>query len=106
MAPSSSLEARFSTQKAAAKPPEGPILTNECRSFKDLGWSDPEPGATVPFEEADRAKRVLSSAALRLPVMSIDHLIAMKNRAGREQDRADIEVLERIKALRGKDTHG
>lgn|SRR5574341_144544 len=60
----------------------------------------------VPFEEADRAKRVLSSGALRLPVMAIDHLIAMKNRAGREQDRSDIEILERIKALRTKDHHG
>ncbi len=60
----------------------------------------------VPFEDADRAKRVFSSGPLRLPIMSIDHLIHMKRQTGREQDRSDIDVLERIKALRAKEAHG
>jgi hypothetical protein len=30
----------------------------------------------------------------------------MKGQAGREQDRSDIDVLERIKALRAKEEHG
>lgn len=60
----------------------------------------------VPFEEADRAKRVIVSGSLRLPITSIDHLIHMKRQTGREQDRSDIDVLERIKALRAKEEHG
>ncbi len=60
----------------------------------------------IPFEEADQNKRVLSSGSLRLPVMSIDHLIRMKAQAGREQDRSDIAVLEQIKALRAKGGNG
>jgi hypothetical protein len=60
----------------------------------------------VAFEEADGAKRVFSIGSLRLPIMSIDHLIRMKRLAGREQDRSDIDVLERIKALQAKEGHG
>jgi hypothetical protein len=54
----------------------------------------------VPFEEADRDKTVVTVEGVRIPVVSIDHLIAMKLGSGRQQDRADIEVLERIKGLR------
>jgi predicted nucleotidyltransferase len=54
----------------------------------------------VPFEEADRAKMVVTVEAVRIPVMSVDHLIAMKRAAGRQQDLDDIETLERIKHLR------
>jgi hypothetical protein len=60
----------------------------------------------VAFEEADGAKRVFPAGALRLPIMSIDHLIRMKRATGREQDRSDIDVLERIKTLQAKEDHG
>lgn len=55
----------------------------------------------VSFEEADRAKRVLTAGRLRIPVISLDHLIAMKRAAGRTQDATDAEALERLKRLLG-----
>jgi len=56
----------------------------------------------VPFEEADRDKAVVTIEAVGIPVMSVDHLIAMKRAAGRQQDLDDIESLERIKRLQEK----
>jgi len=60
----------------------------------------------IPFAEADQGKRILASGSLRLPVISVEHLIRMKAQAGRDQDRSDIEVLERIKAMQAKETRG
>lgn len=54
----------------------------------------------VPFGEADGEKTIMTVEAVRIPVISIDHLITMKRAVGRKQDLADIEVLERIKRLR------
>ncbi|MBI3609193.1 MAG: hypothetical protein HY204_00625 [Nitrospirae bacterium] len=54
----------------------------------------------VPFGEADRDKMIVTVEAVRIPVMSVDHLIVMKRAAGRQQDLDDIETLERIKHLR------
>lgn len=53
----------------------------------------------ISFEDADRMKKVLTAGHLRIPVISVDHLIAMKRVAGRAQDAADIEALERLKRL-------
>ena len=55
----------------------------------------------VSFEEADRAKTVLTAGPLRIPVVSLNHLIAMKRVAGRARDVADVDALERLKRLLG-----
>lgn len=55
----------------------------------------------IPFEEVERAKRVLAAGRLRIPVVSLDHLIAMKRASGRAQDAADVDALERLKRLLG-----
>ena len=55
----------------------------------------------VSFEEADRQKTVLAAGRLRIPVISLDHLIAMKRGSNRAQDAADVEALERLKRLLG-----
>lgn len=55
----------------------------------------------ISFEEADRAKKILTAGRLAIPVISLDHLIAMKQVAGRAQDVADVEALERLKRLLG-----
>ena len=55
----------------------------------------------VSFEEADRQKRLLAAGRLRIPVISLDHLIAMKRVAARAQDAADVEALERLERLLG-----
>lgn len=61
----------------------------------DLFAEDP-----IPFEDLwDRAEEVvLGSISVR--VAAIDDLIAMKRSAGRPQDLADVEALERIRAGR------
>jgi hypothetical protein len=55
--------------------------------------------SSIPFEEADRAKTVLTAGGLSIPVISLDHLISMKRAASRAQDAADVEALERLKRL-------
>lgn len=58
----------------------------------------------ISYEEAEEEKTVVRVESLKIPVMSIDHLIALKQRAGREQDRSDIDVLKRIKVLKSGGT--
>jgi hypothetical protein len=54
----------------------------------------------VPFNEAYPQRVTIHVGAIQIPVISINHLIEMKQAIGREQDRADIQTLERIKALK------
>ena len=56
----------------------------------------------IPFEELwERAQQVqLATISVRIP--AIDDLIAMKQAAGRAQDMADVEALERIKGRQGQ----
>lgn len=53
----------------------------------------------VSFETAEPDRKVLAVGRLRIPVISLDHLIEMKRRAGRAQDAADLDALERLKRL-------
>lgn len=50
-----------------------------------------------PFGELRAAADVREVDGVEIPVASIDHLIEMKRRAGRTQDLADIEALERLR---------
>jgi hypothetical protein len=54
---------------------------------------------SVPYVEAAQAAVAFEIEGVKIPVASIDHLIASK-RTGRLQDAADIEVLREIKRLR------
>jgi len=56
----------------------------------------------ISFDSAYQTRSVVTVESIQIPVMSIDHLIEMKRRTGREQDAADIQVLERIKHLRSQ----
>ncbi len=53
--------------------------------------------AVVPFEQLRRDAVFVEVGPLRIPVASIDHLIAMKTGTGRSKDAIDIEELQRIK---------
>lgn len=57
----------------------------------------------VPFNEAYAQRVTIQAGVIQIPVISIDHLIEMKQAIGREQDRADIQILERIKDLKRGD---
>lgn len=55
----------------------------------------------VPFEEADSHKKVLTAGRLRIPVVSLDHLITMKRAGGRAQDAMDVEAMKKLKRVLG-----
>ncbi len=55
----------------------------------------------VSYAEAAPAAAVFEIEGVKVPAASIEHLIASK-RTGRLQDAADIEVLEEIQRLRGR----
>lgn len=56
----------------------------------------------VSFKKARRNVIWLRVDKLRLPVISIDNLIRMKQKTGRSIDKLDIEELRKIKRLRKK----
>lgn len=55
----------------------------------------------VSYTEAKKQAMLIKVENLKLPVMSLEHLIKMKKRAGRDQDLLDIKELKLIEKLRG-----
>ncbi|OGX35639.1 MAG: hypothetical protein A3I43_00920 [Omnitrophica WOR_2 bacterium RIFCSPLOWO2_02_FULL_50_19] len=56
----------------------------------------------VTFEKAKKSTSVIKTDDIALPVISIDNLIKMKEKTGREVDRFDVKELKAIKRLRKK----
>lgn len=56
----------------------------------------------VSYESAAAQRIRLKVGRLVIPVISIEHLIKMKQKAGRPIDRMDVAELKEIKRLRGK----
>lgn len=56
----------------------------------------------VSFQEARKSIVWMKIDDLRLPVISIDNLIIMKQKAGRSVDKLDVEELKKIKKLKKK----
>jgi hypothetical protein len=52
----------------------------------------------VPYADLRRGASLVGLGPLRIPVASIDHLIAMKTGTGRGKDLIDIEELRKIQA--------
>ena len=52
----------------------------------------------IPFADLLRDAEVIDVGAMRVPVASIEHLIAMKTNTGRSKDLIDIEELRKIQA--------
>lgn len=50
----------------------------------------------IEFARAWRCRKRVSVSGLTVPLVGIQDLIAMKRKAGRTQDRSDIDALERI----------
>lgn len=51
----------------------------------------------APFDELWDAARIVEVAGVEVPVASIDHLIRMKEAAGRPQDVADVAALRELR---------
>ena len=53
----------------------------------------------VSYKDAKKDAIILEVDGIKLPVISIDHLIKMKKKAGREVDKFDISELKVIKHI-------
>jgi hypothetical protein len=54
----------------------------------------------IEFKKLDKAKKVVRAKYINIPIVSVDHLIKLKEMSGRKQDEADVEALKKIKKLR------
>jgi predicted nucleotidyltransferase len=52
----------------------------------------------VPFADLRRDAAMIEVGSVRIPVASVDHLIAMKTGTGRGKDAVDIEELQKLRA--------
>lgn len=101
--------------------PKAPIKIEEFSDVKNLEkwsreknmeafafWSPKKPYEEVDilirnpvdFEEADKAKKIIEAKDIKIPVISLKHLIKLKEISGRELDKSDIDALKKIKRLR------
>lgn len=60
----------------------------------------------IDFETAWSRRVVYEVGALRVPVASIQDIIAMKSGTGRQKDEADIAALKRLQSVRGENESG
>lgn len=54
----------------------------------------------LKFEEIEKNQELVKAGDITIPIISIDDLIALKAKSHREQDRADIEALNKIKRMK------
>lgn len=54
----------------------------------------------IDFEEVDKTKEIVEAKSIKIPIISLEYLIRLKELSNREQDRSDIEALKKIKELR------
>ncbi|MDI6840037.1 MAG: hypothetical protein QMD71_04150 [bacterium] len=53
----------------------------------------------IRFEIAEQNKKIVTAGEIKIPLISINHLIELKKVSGRKQDLSDIEHLQEIKKL-------
>ena len=54
----------------------------------------------VTYETARKKAKIIKSGLYSIPVVSIDHLIKMKQKSGRDQDKIDIINLKKAKKMK------
>ncbi|MEE9474919.1 MAG: hypothetical protein V3V36_04525 [Candidatus Hydrothermarchaeaceae archaeon] len=70
---------------------------NPKKSFEEIDILINSP---IEFKDLDKAKKVIKAKDISIPIVSIDHLIKLKEMSGRKQDEADIKALKKIKKMR------
>lgn len=56
----------------------------------------------IDFEVAYREKKVVRAKDIKIPVVSLGHLIELKRMSNRKQDLSDIEALEQVRRISAK----
>lgn len=56
----------------------------------------------LQFSDADTSKKMIPLGDFLIPVIDYDHLIQIKMIAGRPQDKADVDILQKINRYRSK----
>jgi hypothetical protein len=56
----------------------------------------------LAFNEADKQKVLLPLKNQQVPIIHYHHLIVLKILAGRPQDKADVDILQKINQFRNK----
>ena len=56
----------------------------------------------LDFNEVYKSRSVYRDGALKVPVLSLEDLVKMKRKAGRERDKIDIKALKRIQKLKNE----
>ena len=72
---------------------------HQKHDYKEIDMFIDEP---IPFAEAFRRKRTLAAKYVKINVISLDDLITLKERAGREQYISDIKMLKELGGKNGK----
>lgn len=68
---------------------------NPERSYEEVDVLVRNP---IDFETLDKAKEIVEARGIEIPIVSLDHLIKLKEISNREQDKSDIEALKKIKS--------
>lgn len=70
---------------------------NPKKSFEEI---DILIKSQIEFKDMYKEKKVVKARYINIPIVSIEHLIKLKETSGRKQDEADVEALKKIKKLR------
>ncbi|MBI4430252.1 MAG: hypothetical protein HY587_00885 [Candidatus Omnitrophica bacterium] len=72
--------------------------------FLDKEWKEVDIiiDSPVSYEEAKQKAKYIELGNLLLPLISVDHLIQMKENTGRDMDRSDIAMLKKMKELKNE----
>lgn len=57
----------------------------------------------LTYDDADKEKKMLTMKDQLIPVIQYDHLIVLKMIAGRPQDKADVDILQKINRFRKRE---
>lgn len=56
----------------------------------------------IPFKELYRDREIVRAGNLQVPIVSVEHLLKLKIKAGREKDQGDIVTLKKLRKLSGR----
>jgi plastocyanin domain-containing protein len=70
---------------------------NPKKSFEEVDILINNP---LSFDDLYESKKVIVAEGVKIPLISIENLIRLKEMSGRKQDEADVKALKKIRKLR------